>query len=49
MYQRSFVSDEADLKRLWDQSIRTIREPDDAVWDDKVIRILSGAGYTVRT
>ena len=49
MYQRTFVSDDADLSRLWEQSVRRIREPDDAVWDERVIRILSGAGYTVRT
>jgi len=49
MYQRTFVSDDADLNRLWDQDIRKIREPDDAVWEERVIRILSRAGYTVRS
>jgi hypothetical protein len=48
LYQRTFVSDDENLTKLWDQSIRPIKEPDDTVWEEKVIRILTRAGYTVR-
>ena len=48
MYQRHLVSDDAILSRLFEQCINNIEEPDDAAWDDKVIRILTGAGYSVR-
>jgi uncharacterized protein len=48
MYQRAFFSDNADLTRLWKRCIDGIDEPDDEIWDKKITRILSGAGYTVR-
>jgi len=48
MYQRTFVSDDADLTRLWMTCIDDLVEPDDGVWDEKITRILINAGYTVR-
>jgi len=48
MYQRAFFSDDADLTRLWKECIDTLTEPDDEVWEEKMIRILTGAGYAVR-
>ena len=48
MYQRHLVSEDATLTRLFEECIDPISEPDDAAWDDKVIRILSKAGYSVR-
>jgi len=49
MYRRHLVSEDATLSRLFEQCIDTIKEPDDAAWDRRVIRILVRAGYTVRT
>jgi len=48
MYQRHLVSDDAILTRLFEQCINDTSEPDNAAWDDKVIRILARAGYSVR-
>ena len=48
MYQRHLVSEDATLIRLFEECIDPISEPDDAAWDDRVIRILTGAGYSVR-
>jgi len=48
MYQRHLASDDAILSRLFEQCINNIDEPDDAAWDNKVIHILSRAGYSVR-
>jgi hypothetical protein len=48
MYQRHLASDDAILSKLFEQCINDIDEPDDAAWDDTVIRILSKAGYSVR-
>jgi hypothetical protein len=48
MYQRAFFSDDADLTRLWMMCIDPLTEPDDAVWDEEVTRILVNAGYSVR-
>jgi hypothetical protein len=48
MYQRTFLSDDANLTRLWKRCIDCIDESDDGIWEKKVTGILSGAGYTVR-
>jgi Fe-S-cluster containining protein len=48
MYQRAFFSDEDDLTRLWKRCIDPINEPDDAIWEEKITRILVHAGYAVR-
>jgi hypothetical protein len=48
MYLRTLVSEDQLLTLLWEQCIEPIDEPDDAAWDDEVIRILSRAGYSVR-
>jgi Fe-S-cluster containining protein len=48
MYQRAFFSDEDDLTRLWKTCIDPINEPDDAIWEEKITRILMHAGYAVR-
>ena len=48
MYQRSFFSEDADLTRLWEMRIDPLNEPDDAIWDAEVTRILINAGYSVR-
>src|SRR5512136_1553838 len=47
MYQRAFFSDDEELTRLWKRDIEGIDEPDDEIWDKKITRILSSAGYTV--
>ena len=48
MYQRAFFSDDEDLTRLWKRCIDPLNEPDDAIWEEKITRILRNAGYTVR-
>jgi len=48
MYQRAFFSDEDDLTRLWKTCIDPINEPDDAIWEEKITRILMHAGYAIR-
>jgi len=48
MYQRAFFSDDADLTRLWNTCIDPLNEPDDQAWEEKVIKILINACYTVR-
>jgi hypothetical protein len=48
MYQRYFISDDTTLTQLWEQRINNIDEPDDAVWEEEMIRILTKAGYTIR-
>jgi Fe-S-cluster containining protein len=48
MYQRTFFSDDADLTRLWMTCIDNLTEPDDAIWEEMITRILINAGYTIR-
>lgn len=48
MYQRHLASEDAILSQLFEQCIDPISEPDDPAWDDRVIRILTEAGYSVR-
>ena len=49
MGQRHLASEDEALDRLLEEQINHAREPDDARWDEQVIRVLVGAGYTVRT
>lgn len=49
MYQRHLASEDEALTRLFEVHINHLAEPDDARWDDLVIRVLVAAGYTVRT
>ena len=49
MCQRHLASEDEALARLFEEHINHIIEPDDARWDEQVIRVLTGAGYTVRT
>jgi uncharacterized protein len=48
MFQRAFFSDEDDLTRVWKTYIDPLNEPVDAIWDEKITRILIHAGYTVQ-
>jgi uncharacterized protein len=45
---RTLHSEDTTLTRLWDSCIEEHREPDDAKWEETMIRILTRAGYTVR-
>ena len=49
MGQRNLASEDALLLRLFEERINHRAEPDDAAWDRRVIEVLAGAGYTVRT
>jgi uncharacterized protein len=48
MYQRFFCAEDDALAGIWDRQVRTLDEPDDALWDEAVVRILTEAGYRVR-
>jgi Fe-S-cluster containining protein len=48
MYQRYFCSDDPILTGIWNQSVRTLDEPDDIVWEEKMVQIITKAGYRVR-
>jgi Fe-S-cluster containining protein len=47
--QRHLASEDEALTRLFEEHINNLVESDDAVWDDRVIRMLVKAGYTVQT
>jgi len=47
-YVRSLVTEDPRLRRLWDACIEHEEEADDRVWEDRMIRILARAGYSVR-
>ncbi len=49
MYQRHLASEDEALTRLFEDQINHLEESDDEAWDERVVRILVGAGYTVRT
>jgi uncharacterized protein len=49
MGQRHLDSEDPALSRLFLEQIGHLVEPDDRVWDETVTRVLTGAGYTVRT
>jgi Fe-S-cluster containining protein len=47
-YIRTLLSEDPVLTKLWDECIELNGEPDDRVWEDKMIRTLTRAQYTVR-
>ncbi len=49
MCQRHLASEDEALTRLFEAHINHLAEPDDALWDRQVIRMLNAAGYSVRT
>jgi Fe-S-cluster containining protein len=49
MCRRHLASEDEALTRLFEEQINHLADSDDAAWDDRVIRILVRAGYTVRT
>ena len=49
MGQRHLASENEALTRLFEEQINHLAESDDAAWDDRVIRMLVKAGYTVRS
>jgi len=48
MFIRTLVTDDPVLRKIWDECIDTIREPDDAAWEDLMIATVARAGYSVR-
>jgi hypothetical protein len=48
MYIRTLVSDDPHLMRVWEDCVEHAEEPDDQVWEEKMIRTLTRAGYAVR-
>ncbi len=49
MCQRHLASEDEKLTRLFEEQVDRVVEADDSVWDERVIRLLFLAGYTVRT
>jgi hypothetical protein len=49
MCERHLASEDPALTRLFAEQVNDVIEPDDAAWATMVIRILTKAGYTVRT
>jgi hypothetical protein len=49
MCQRHLASEDEALTRLFEEQVNDLVEPDDAVWDERVISLLAAARYTVRT
>ncbi|MGB9176345.1 MAG: YkgJ family cysteine cluster protein [Methanoregula sp.] len=49
MGRRHLASEDEALTRLFEVHINHLVEPDDAAWDERVIRVLGAGGYTVRT
>ena len=47
-YIRTLCSEDPVLTKLWDECVEHNVEPDDRVWEDKMIQTLTRAGYTVR-
>jgi Fe-S-cluster containining protein len=48
MCRRHLASEDEALTRLFEEQINHLVESDDAVWDERVTRVLVTAGYTVR-
>jgi uncharacterized protein len=48
MCHRFLASEEKRLRDIFDEQINAIEEPDDAVWDERLTRVLVSAGYTVQ-
>jgi Fe-S-cluster containining protein len=49
MCQRHLASEDEALTRLFEEQVNHLVEPDDKVWDRRVIQVLFAAGYTVLT
>ena len=47
-YIRTLRSDDPLLTRIWEDCIEHDPEPCDTVWEDRMIRVLTRAGFTVR-
>jgi uncharacterized protein len=47
-YIRTLCSEDSHLTSLWESCIEDHREPDDAVWETAMIKILTRNGFTVR-
>jgi len=47
IYQRTLLSDNATLKKIWEKHIATLEEPDDAAWQRSMVQMLRTAGYRV--
>lgn len=48
MCQRHLEAEDEALARLFEEHINHLIVHDDAAWDERVIRVLAAAGYTVR-
>ncbi len=49
MGQRHLASEDHVLSRLFEVQVNHPAESDDNAWDDRMVRVVTGAGYLVRT
>jgi hypothetical protein len=49
MFSRYLCSEDPFLTKIFTECIDPVSEPDETRWDDLVIRVLTRAGYTVRS
>jgi Fe-S-cluster containining protein len=45
---RTLHSEDSFLSEIWEKCIENHQEPNDAIWEENMIRILTKAGFTVR-
>jgi Fe-S-cluster containining protein len=45
---RTLHSEDSILSEIWEKCIENHQEPDDKIWEENMIRILTRAGFTVR-
>ncbi len=48
MERRFLASEDERLTRIIREQIETLPDLDDDAWDDRIVRVLTGAGYTVQ-
>jgi hypothetical protein len=45
---RTLCSEDPHLTKVWESCVENIPEPEDGIWEDEMIHILTRAGFTVR-
>jgi Fe-S-cluster containining protein len=48
MGTRHFCPETKEMEELWENRVKPLKEVNDATWEEKVVRILTDAGYSVR-
>ena len=48
MGTRHLHAENTSLQKVWDEQVRTLKEPDDSIWDQKMCKIIQNAGFIIR-